>query len=467
VSSTDASVRVPDGRTVALVGVSSLACAAIAVAATLSPLLTIGAAIAVALVVLTFVNLTYGVALFVLITFFETLPGLDGVALSRPFGFLLVLSWLGALARGGRELPLLPRDRPVLAYLLVAFVAWGAVSTSWATEPALAQSGALRLGLVVILVFVVFSALRTRRDLEIVAWAYLSGAFLVSLVALATGSNKAGRLALGELDPNGLAAALAAAVMLALFLLWGTMRSAVRVLLLGFLLTYAIAIVLSESRAGLVALGIAAVVAIVVGGELRWRMLATITIVAGLGIGYYVVVAPAEIRDRAASTISAPREVRLDTWAIAVQMAEDNPVLGVGLGNFEVVEVGYLAGELNLFSARKIHALPLAAHNTYLEVLSELGVVGLALFAAVILAAAVPALGAIRYREVRAVAVTTSQGLVIAFVVLLVAYFFVSGTYAKQIWLFLGVIAAVPTALRSDLPGAPRRAAHRISSGGR
>jgi O-antigen ligase len=132
-------------------------------------------------------------------------------------------------------------------------------------------------------------------------------------------------------------------------------------------------------------------------------------------------------------------------------MAEEKPLTGVGLGNFEVVQTSFLASQLNLFSARKLHTLPLATHNTYLQVLSELGLPGLVLYGGVILAVILPALDRIRAMRARSLAVTgMSSGLVMALIVLLTAYFFVSGTYAKHIWLLLGIVAAIPTVLRAD-----------------
>ena len=42
-----------------------------------------------------------------------------------------------------------------------------------------------------------------------------------------------------------------------------------------------------------------------------------------------------------------------------------------------------------------------------------------------------------------------TRGLVVTLIVLLAAYFFVSGTYAKHLWLLFGVLAAVPNVVRS------------------
>ncbi len=65
---------------------------------------------------------------------------------------------------------------------------------------------------------------------------------------------------------------------------------------------------------------------------------------------------------------------RLAHWQAAVAMAHDRPILGVGLGNYEIVYADY----------RLINwELPLGhAHNLYLNLLAEAGIVGLAAYLA-------------------------------------------------------------------------------------
>src|SRR5262249_36284052 len=94
----------------------------------------------------------------------------------------------------------------------------------------------------------------------------------------------------------------------------------------------------------------------------------------------------------------------------------------------------------------------LVVHNTFLEILTELGVVGLILF-----------LGAITgvFRCVKRAIVrldrlgdaSTSflvRGLAAGAVGLLTAYFFGSAEYEKTLWLVLGLLVAAPAALRSE-----------------
>jgi O-antigen ligase len=175
-----------------------------------------------------------------------------------------------------------------------------------------------------------------------------------------------------------------------------------------------------------------------------------VLIIAALGVAYYAVLAPTTFRERVTQTLVTERDPRLDTWSIARRVWEEHPVAGVGVGNFTVVEQAFLSDQINLYSARKLHNIDIVAHNTYLDVLTQLGLIGFALFGALLAMTIVPATRAVGRLDVDAPQVAlTVRGLVAALVTLLAAYFFVSQMYSKQLWLLLGVLAAVPTLVRA------------------
>ena len=65
-------------------------------------------------------------------------------------------------------------------------------------------------------------------------------------------------------------------------------------------------------------------------------------------------------------------------------MVEDHPVRGIGAGNFANTSVHYLLQPGAIARDDFIVDTPKVAHNSYLEVLAELGVIGLVLFALVL-----------------------------------------------------------------------------------
>jgi len=77
---------------------------------------------------------------------------------------------------------------------------------------------------------------------------------------------------------------------------------------------------------------------------------------------------------------------RLDTWAVAVALAKENPILGYGFGQLKgLIPPNLLLtpGSLRLNELRP----DVSAHNTWLDVQGDLGLIGLVLFAAVFIMA--------------------------------------------------------------------------------
>jgi hypothetical protein len=132
-------------------------------------------------------------------------------------------------------------------------------------------------------------------------------------------------------------------------------------------------------------------------------------------------------------------------------MAENHPFEGVGLGNFPVLEPSYTTTSIDLLKVR--YALQnLVVHNTYLEILAELGFVGLILFIGALSGVLRGARRGITRLDLLGDTSTSYlvRGLVAGVAGLLTAYFFGSAEYEKTLWLLLGLLVAIPAALRSE-----------------
>jgi O-antigen ligase len=74
---------------------------------------------------------------------------------------------------------------------------------------------------------------------------------------------------------------------------------------------------------------------------------------------------------------------RLNIWAAALGMVAHHPLFGVGFGHFSGQMMGYLR-DLEFVPAFGQYAQGSLAHNTFLSVAAELGLVGLALYVVVV-----------------------------------------------------------------------------------
>jgi O-antigen ligase len=433
-------------RTISLFAL--LVAPALAALAAFSPRLAIYVLAAAIAVFIVFRSLLAGLALFIVLTFPDQLPGaLDvGPTLAKPLGIVILISWLLMIV-GDRErsIPFLARDAPVLTYALLAFLVWALASMIWASDRSATLDNLSRLIQLVGLVFVTYSAVRKARDLLILVWALIGGALVTSVYALANGTVHYGRLTGGIFDANSFAAEMVVGLVLAVFLLISARTASLRLLLLAFLAPLGLAFVETQSRSGLIALAAAFLTGIVLAGPVRGRFAAVILIATAIGLAYYVYAAPSQFRERVTSIATGGRAnpLREDTWHIALRMARAHPVVGIGLGNFPTGESRYLISNLDVRQVDTLRHYQLVAHNTYLEILAELGIVGLTLFSAVVamtLGRALVMLGKPGPRD-ETVGLCT-RALSAATIGLMTSQVFISGEYSKQLWLLFGMVVA-------------------------
>ena len=204
------------------------------------------------------------------------------------------------------------------------------------------------------------------------------------------------------------------------------------------------ALFLTASRGGLIAVIVVIVAGIVFGG--RWRgiiAVLSILVLAG-GYFYFAALAPQVARDRIAEVTqgeAGQTEGRSTIWTVGKRMFDANPVVGVGAGNFSQAALQYVVRPGEAPRSDRLVSQPAVAHNSYLEVFVELGVIGGALFLGLIAfsvwAAARAALLFKRIADLRMEVL--SRALVVAMFGVLAADFFISEEVSKQLWLFLGL----------------------------
>jgi O-antigen ligase len=401
-------------------------------------LILLGLGLATLYVAVSIRSFAGGVALFMLLTFFDQV----GIApITRLAGVLLVLLWLLVVTSRPADVPLLLRDRRVLAGLILVFASWVLASTVWAEDFGEAIGTATRLLQGLTLLFVIYTAMREPRHIRWLLTAFVVGALLGSLVGLsgATGNRITG----GFDDPNELAAVIVPSVAICGFGFFAARSLLVRWLFLGALPIFALALFATDSQGGLMALFTAAAGSIIFGGPARKYATAAVMGAAALATFYYTAVTdPPVLTEGGAS--------RVDLWKVALEVASDHPLLGVGAGNFPVVEPGYALTTVELFRVDLI-LKPEVAHNTYIHLLAEYGLIGLALFLSIVACCLYLGLRAIHTfaRSGDRASELFARGLLVGTLSYLTAAVFISAQYEKQLWLLLALTAGLDAVARA------------------
>jgi O-antigen ligase len=391
------------------------------------------------------VDLAAGLYLFVLVSFLD-IAEFGGLALSfsKLAGLLLAASWLAVIATRTRSGPDFFARHPAVTLLAIGFVGWSLLSSAWAEEPGRAIDTTIRYGLNLCLLPIVFTAVQRREQFTWVAAAFVAGAVSSMVLGVVSGSSftvagDAPRLGGGIGESNELATVLVASIVLALALFASRRTPApIRAAALVAAPLALIGVAATLSRAGLVALTVALLVGLVVGG--RWKAwFAGALVIGGLSAVLYIAAfAPPAARDRVQSTNSTGRT---DIWTIGGRMVEAHPVRGVGGGNFPVASIHYLLRPGVIERDDFIIETPKVAHNIYLEVQAELGAVGLLLFLALLgfsIRSAMRAALAFK-RQGDAHSELLARVVVIALAGILAADCFASEQYSKQLWLLLAL----------------------------
>jgi O-antigen ligase len=438
-------------RTAALAA-TSFAAVFLGLLAGLDPQIAVALSILCAYVLLTFADLSLGLALFVVLSFLEVLSvGGSVIGFTKVLGLVLALSWFALITTRRTLRTDFLSAHPAASYALGALIGWSALSALWAEVPGDAFETAYLLLLNAVLYVIVYTAVRSPRTAQMTLAAFVVGATAAAAYGLAAGIETTDTARLGSqiFDANELGSVLVPGILIAVGI--GAMpRSEPIVSGLAYAAAAAClaALLFTASRGGLIALTVALVVGVVFAGRWRPQAAALAIVVALSGAYYFTALAPESAKERISAATRGEiqrTEGRSTIWQIGWRMFEANTVTGVGGGNFSESSVHYLLRPGVAPRSDKIIDKPAVAHNSYLEMLAELGIVGGGLFIALI-AFSVAAAG----RAARAFGRVGDLGmevlcraLVAAMVGTLVADFFISEQVSKQFWLLLGLGPAV------------------------
>jgi O-antigen ligase len=410
------------------------------------PLYVAGAVFGLGFLVVALLSPAVAVTVFVLLTFLSQISAVGAtVSVAKGAGAVLVLGWL----YHERVVERRPWSEDVrrFAILAAAFLVWGIASALWASDPHAALTSTLRLAQGPLLVLVIASAVRSVRHLRMVCYAFVVGAAAAALGGMAGLTQtdaviaSSGRLSGGILDPNYLAAVLVPSVVLSLFLALTAPSRLAKAAIGAAGAVATIGVFLTQSRGGVIALAVASVGSIVAAGRFRGQVVGVLSFVAAFAAIYLLLFAPPQSLSRI-TAFTANDSNRTNLWAVAETTFKQHPLAGIGAGNFTVVEKNYVVNlNQDLPRADLIVQVQQPVHNTYLQVASELGLVGLVLFLALLW---VPIRACYR-AAVRATAPAVEavgRAVVIGSIGMLVAFVFLTAQYEKQLWLVIALLLA-------------------------
>jgi O-antigen ligase len=229
-----------------------------------------------------------------------------------------------------------------------------------------------------VIYFIVLSMASGERDRRHITWAVLVGLLLESLITMKLGRTGSGGRAVGSIgQSNELGGYLATFAVIAAALAVGARSWMAKLWAAGIMVMGCIGIMYSLSRGSMLAL--LGGLAFVAWRSSRWvfGLLILILALSPLWVPDYVVEriqkSSVESDTGDGAAMDAAAEVRLLTWRAIWDVVEHHPIDGVGFTGLQYVlpDVGAALGLADVKDS---------AHNTYLRMLSELGVFGLAAF---------------------------------------------------------------------------------------
>jgi probable O-glycosylation ligase (exosortase A-associated) len=292
---------------------------------------------------------------------------------------------------------------------------------------------------VVLFYFLLVNIANTPQFIRATVWVIILSALSVSLYGLYQFLSAPpvmgvlNRIVSTREDPNNLALTLVSVIPLTVALVTIEKRRMLKAIaaLTGIVVFFTVPLTLS--RGGFLAL-IAIVVLVV--AKMKRKKFALLILVLMIGLSLFIL--PATVWERAGtvgiSSMEASARMRMQLLKGGLEMFSDHPFLGVGIGNFIAHSFQY-SGLVP----------PQYAHNMFLHVAAETGILGFLLFVAILYSS---------WRILRRVQSSTvgdrtslyfqlAQGLEISLLGFCVAAFFLSQHFNKMLWIIIGLTASV------------------------
>jgi O-antigen ligase len=381
------------------------------------------------------------------------LTAVSNIQLLLPFlvplrlGLLSALATIALLLMDGSRARRLDVSLDLPATLVLGILAWAVVTVPIAIHRGLAF--ALVTGpfwRVVLLFVVIVAAVRGFRDVERLTFVYFFGVVAICIYTLTKAPLGSGMARVehitGNLDPNDFATLAVTGFPFGLYFLSPTHSTWKRLFAIGGLGLIAIGVVLSGSRGGLLAFVAAGSYVLLRYSTIPLRFRITSVVLAVL---MALAIGSDSYWERMATILSPSTDYnvtadvgRTQIWKRGFGYALRRPITGVGAANF-----GWAEGTLSPLARRAESGVGvkfLAPHNTFVQILAELGFTGLFLLLAAValtFSSIARAERWLRHRQPGSSAM--AQALTATLIGLLVGIFFLSHAYSALLYSVLAL----------------------------
>ena len=302
------------------------------------------------------------------------LPGFGRI--SKALGLVVAVVWLLSVISTQE----FRRPRP-FHLAVVLFAGWNALSMFWSVDIAATRGRIQTYIQMVVLVMILWDVLRTRAALQAALQMYILGGYVCVIGAITNYRNAVEgsytRYAASGFHPNDmgliLALGLPVAWYLAVFAKYDAPFQFLRMVNFAYLPAAVAAILLTASRGSVVAAS--PMVLFLLISLMGIRPMARI-VVFGVLVGGLLAVVPFVPASSWARLSTIPSSItlgdmndRIDVWLEGVDMVTTHPIVGVGSGAYRTAAV------------QTKHV----AHNVFVSVMCELGLIGFLLMVAIIL----------------------------------------------------------------------------------
>jgi O-antigen ligase len=328
------------------------------------------------------------------------------------------------------------RVRKLEAFHVIAliFVLWACAGAFWATDPGRMNLKVQRFIQLLLMIWMLWELATTPRRQRALLLAYVFGAYVAAYKTFGVYYSELGttnvRFSAPNFDPNDLGMLLALAIPMAWYLGSTMEQPLLRWVARLYIPMGLVAIGLTASRGALLASIVGLSIIPFTLRRISKGLIIALVPLALLSVFLMVSFVPATSWQRFSTTRSEVTEgslnERRDIWMAGLQTVQRHPLQGTGPGGFDAAVAPILGSD---------HA----AHNAFLSVLVEEGLIGLFLYLAMV---------SIVFLRIRTLPHLEQRFQLILLLALLVAMLPLTWEDRKPVWFILGLLVAQSASMR-------------------